>query len=234
MQAIIRCGNGEFYCSPLFGFYFNRNSGSNPFDAYVVCFNKRRDRLVKQLLYDPNKKPYLNLMVLITDNDKTDWTTNDSGYEGVDFLPLNTVSEIINKDIIPEEIVNKCKQLDLHEDFSDFKPVKTKHDIEKLMLITGNFHDAIISTLVRQPDNSLYVLFDGVWGCTVELVFSDDVAYNTDNNSLEFQGPYWFEAFAAVKDEYIYFADVDMENHELSDDDCWFRAKSMKYRIIPE
>ena len=102
------------------------------------------------------------------------------------------------------------------------------------MLITGELHDARIVKLEKQPDGSLYVLFDGVWGCSVELVFSGDVAYCAESRNPEKWDPYWFESSIVVQDGLVYFFDSSKNLTALNDNDCWFKAKTMAYRIISE
>ena len=233
MQAIIRCGKGKYYCSPIFGVY--READEKPFRSYAVCFDENKERLIKQPIFNPKKKPFLNLMVIYTDESRSDWVDYGNGYEGVGFLTFEKVSELIADGNLPDDIRKACDALDLHEDFSDFKEIKSSDDIEKLMLITGYFHDGIIDKSEEYPDGSVYVMFDGVWGCKVELMFSGDVSCCTESEKLEEYDSYWYESSIIIKDGYIYFVDwITDEVPELNDDFRWFKAKSMKYRIIPE
>lgn len=234
MQGIIRCGNGKYYCSPIFGMYINKNALNTPFHAFVICFDESKTKLVKQPLYNPIAKPYLELMVLFTDDDQTGWINWDNQYQGVDFLPLKLALKIVNDGLVPCEIQKRCIEYDLFEDYSVFKAIKTEDDIKTFMLITGELHDARIVKLEKQPDGSLYVLFDGVWGCSVELVFSGDVAYCAESRNPEKWDPYWFESSIVFQDGLVYFFDSSKKLTALNDNDCWFKAKTMAYRIIPE
>ncbi len=233
MQAIIRCGKGKYYCSPIFGMY--RESDEKPFKAYVVCFDANKERLIKQPIFNPKRKPFLNLMVIYTDENRSGWIDYGNGYEGVGFLSPEKASKFINDGNLPADIRKACDSLDLHEDFSDFKEIKTSEDIEKLLLVTGYFHDGIIDKSEKCQDGSLYVKFDGIWGCKVELIFTGDVSYCLESEKLDEYDSYWYEASVIIKDGYIYLVDWITDNvPELSDDFRWFKAKSMKYRIIPE
>lgn len=235
MQAIIRYGDGRFYCSPIFGMYYDKNSKQKPFDAYVICFDEGKEKLVRHPLYNPKKKPYLNLMVLATDDDRSEWVSSeDDRYKGVIFLPWAMALKAVKDGFLPGELKKRCQEQDHHEDYSGFHQIKTDAHIRRLMTITGEFHDARIAKSEEQPDGSLYVLFDGVWGCSVELVFSGDVSYCTDSRDPKKWDPYWLGSSAVIKDGYIYFTDDAVDISQLNDNYCWFKARTMKYRIIPE
>ena len=165
---------------------------------------------------------------------QTGWINWDNQYQGVDFLPLKLALKIVNDGLVPCEIQKRCIEYDLFEDYSVFKAIKTEDDIKTFMSITGELHDARIVKLEKQPDGSLYVLFDGVWGCSVELVFSGDVAYCAESRNPEKWDPYWFESSIVFQDGLVYFFDSSKNLTALNDNDCWFKAKTMAYRIIPE
>ena len=235
MQAIIRRGNGRFYCSPIFGKYYDKESKQAPFDAYVICFDEKKEKLIKYPLYDTEKKPYLDLLVLITDDDESNWINYNDKYIGVDFISYDRSLTIVEEKTLSDETKKLCHELDHDEDYSGFKSIHTYNDIKKFMLITGQFHDAWIAKLEERADGSLYVLFDGVWGCNVEIVFFNDVSYSTDSRDPNIYDPYWLGSSIIIKDGYIYFVDdVIADVSEITDYFCWFKAKEMKYRIIPE
>ena len=102
------------------------------------------------------------------------------------------------------------------------------------MCITGAFHDARIAELEKRPNGSLYVLFDGVWGCSVELMFSGDVSYCVESRNPEKWDPYWLESSILLQNGYVYFADTVIDLTEPNDDCCWFKAKTMEFNIIPD
>ena len=77
----------------------------------------------------------------------------------------------------------------------------------QLMLITGDFHDARIVEIEERADGSLRVLFDGVWGCDVELYFEGDVTYCTDSRNPMDYDPYWGDSQIAFRDGFIIFYD---------------------------
>ena len=102
------------------------------------------------------------------------------------------------------------------------------------MFVSGGMHDAFIET-VNQDENSLYVLFDGCWGLKIEMWFSGDVSYSTSSRNPEEFDPYWFGATFKKENEYLYLIDEeDMDINEISDEYCWFKAKSVRYHLIPQ
>ena len=47
--------------------------------------------------------------------------------------------------------------------------------------------------------------------------------------------PYWYGSTVILQDEFVYFVDEeDMIVDQISDGYCWFKARYMKYRIIPD
>jgi len=234
MQAIIRCGSGRYYCTPIFGRYINKHSPESPFDWYVICFDEAKEKLIQYPFYRYDRKPYLDLMVLTSDSDLTGWVQNAQGYEGVSFLSQSEALVLIQSGDLPVGLRTQCMACDLHEDFSCFRPVTNTADIRKLMSITGSFHDSIITKMESHPNGSLHVLFEGAWGCSVELLFSGDVSYCADSKSPEAGDPYWYESSIALKEGYVYLIDAEIDVADLTNDYAWFKARSMQYRIIPE
>ncbi len=236
MQAIIRLGNGQYYHTPIFGYYNDHKKAEDSTHSYVIVFDSDRTHLVKKPIFDPRKKPYLDLMVIITDDSKIGWNCDENGYGGVAFLPKNLALSLVQSGELPNYIKKKCLELVSKEKIEAFKPIDSECAIKKFMLITGSCHDARIERLEKGPDGSLYVLLDGIWGCKAELVFEGDVNYCTDSRNPEYEDPYWYGVSIKITDEYIYFVDCeDFEIEQLNDDDyCWFKAESLKYRIIPK
>lgn len=234
MQAIIRLGNGKYYCTPVFGEYITKDRTAN-YDSFVVCFDEKKEKLVKVSLLDPQRKPYLIPLVLTTDNSTDGWSTDASGYCGVSFLPFAEVLQYLNGAVLPTEILQKCAALDLHEDFTGFVSLKKQSDCDKLMYLTGAFHDAKIEKYEQRPDGSLYVLFHGVWGCTVELLFAGEVSYCADGRDLEKYDPYWLDSSLVYRDGFFYlYDDMNACIEDLDDSFYWFKSKSLQYRIIPD
>lgn len=233
MHAVIRLGNGEWYSSAIFACYSD-NADPSSRRHYFIVFDKSKTKLVKQPFFNPAKLPHLDQMVLFYDEDETGWLFDENGYGNVDFLPKSRALQIVADGVIPQDILAKCLAADAQHTFLPSREIRSTEDIEQLMLITGNFHDARIAELEMREDGSLYLLFDGMWGCKTELVLEGDIAYCTDCRDPEIHDPYWSGADMMIIKDYIYFADFPIPDiAELDETYCWFRAKSIKYRIIP-
>lgn len=83
-------------------------------------------------------------------------------------------------------------------------------------------------------DGSLHLIFDGIWGCNIEMWFWGDLEYDTESRNPEFEDPYWFDSTLIMQDGFIYLVDgEDMTVDEITSEYCYFKAIHMKYKIIP-
>jgi hypothetical protein len=174
------------------------------------------------------------LTVLLIDENTDDWVLNEHGYGCVDFLADKNLLEIVESNSIDNAIVEQCVLYDIPSAFKEINEVNNENDAKQLMFITGEFHDARIVETENRADGSLRVLFDGVWGCDVEMYFEGDVSYCTDSrNPMEYD-PYWGDSQIAFKDGFIVFYDDDYTDvDDINDNWCWFKARKMSYKIIP-
>ncbi len=105
---------------------------------------------------------------------------------------------------------------------------------EDLECVSGRFHDARIAK-EELHDEILYLKFDGTWGRQIEVWFWGDIEYDTSSRDPEYYDPYWFGSTVILQDGFVYLADED----DLTIDDikkgeyCYFKARHMKYRVIP-
>ena len=67
--------------------------------------------------------------------------------------------------------------------FESIRTINTVDDIRDLGWVSGGFHDAFIAEK-KESENSLYLLFDGTWGCKIEVWFEGDepVTETVDND----------------------------------------------------
>ena len=233
MRAVIRLGNGKYYCSPLFGICSKKALFSS-FVPYVICLDERKERLIRQPLYDPDIHSSLSSMVLFIDEDSTDWIRQSKDYTGVDFLPQADALKYAAKGVTPENVLKRCLSYDFEEDLSVFKPVLTEDDASQFLCLTGELHDAYIKKMETRPDGSVYVLFDGAWGCRAEAIFSGDVSYNLDGRDGVNYDRFWYGSSIFLHDGYVYLADDISRVEEVPASECYFKAKSMLYRVTPE
>lgn len=232
MYAIIREGDGRFYTSMVFGYY----KSSDEFDyenRFWIILNKEKTALIKQPTLQPDTK-YLIPMVLVTDADESNWNKKTKAEESVDFLPTHELPFMIDTGTVPEALTQRCIDLDQAYRFEEIREVRAAENIRDLEWASGGFHDAYISELHRDGD-ILRLLFDGTWGCKVEVWFEGDVSYDTASRDPEAEDPYWFNSKVILHDGFVYlFDDENAELEHLNEGYCWFKARHMRYRIIPD
>jgi hypothetical protein len=79
--------------------------------------------------------------------------------------------------------------MDREYQFEAIRRINSGNDIRDLEWVSGGFHDAYIAE-ITECGNSLYILFDGTWGCKIEVWFEGDVSYDTSSRDPEKWDPY--------------------------------------------
>lgn len=232
MYGIIREGNKQYYITRILGFY---NDSEDPdLGRYFIVLDRNKKKIQKVYLYNPEVKPHLDLRVLLLDNDTDDWILDEHEFGCVDFLSEVNLPEMVSHNIIDRDVIDKCVAYDKPSTFKEVNEILSEKDAEIFMDITGELHDARIVELEKIDDNSLRVLFDGIWGCDVELYFEGDVSYCTDSRDPMEYDPYWGDSQVAIQDGFItFYDDAYTDVSEINDNWCWFRARKMSYKIIP-
>lgn len=238
MHAIVRCGQGRYYISTVFGYYCEITATDDYerylesiHNQYYLVLNKEKNRMIKQYIFDKNSK-YLDPSVLIIESDNSDWIVDDKGKGCVDFL--NGVGQDSIEYNLQADILDRCIQLDAEYHYNKYPYISCQKDIDDLMNVSGGFHDACIEKLAQQTDGSLYVLFDGVWGCKIEMWFSGEVAYSVGSRNPDEYDPYWSSSTMLIENGFIYFVDdEDIDVFGITDGYCWFKSKKLKYHVIP-
>ncbi len=242
MYAIVRQGNGKFYTSTVFGYFYDVTSSDayqrnleRWYSAYYVVWNEAKTHLVKVFALQPDIQ-YLIPQILITDTSKNNWTKDAGTNMGcVNFLSRAIADELCVSHAMPPEIFEQCMRLENGFSYDPCPEIRTEKDIENLIQVSGGFHDAWIQSCTRQDDGMLYIHFDGTWGCEIDVWFWDDVSYCTKCRDPDEWDPYWYASSVFFRDGYIYLVDeADMSTEPIDDNYCWFRAKHMKYRVIPD
>lgn len=238
MHAIVRYGQGQYYISTVFGYYC-KVTATDDYQRYLeeiynCCYlvlDIEKNKLVKQYIFDRNNE-YLEPSVLIIESDNSDWIVDDEGHGCVDFLSGIQQEDIENN--LQEDILNRCIQMDSEYQYNEYPEIFCHKDIDNLMDVSGGFHDAYIEKIKLQDDGSLYVLFAGTWGCKIEMWFSDEVCYSIDSRDPNEYDPCWFGSTMVIEDGFLYFVDEeDMKVADITDGYCWFKAKKLKYHVIP-
>lgn len=240
MFALIRQGEGKYYVSAVFGYYKDVKSKDDYqrylesiHSPYYVIFNEEKTKLVKWFAMQPDTK-YLIPQLLIVDSDRSDWILDEEYTGGVDFLPREKADSIIEAETVPPDILEKCLTIDCTYKYDEYPEIKNEKDIENLDCVSGNFHDACIAEQ-NLDDGTLHLLFDGTWGCKIEVWFWGDLEYNMDSRASEEWDTYWFGSTILLQDGFVYFIDEeDMTVDKIGDGYCWFKARHMKYHIIPD
>lgn len=241
MHAIINQGDGKYYISYVFGFYRNVTATDdyqryletfrNP---YYVVWDEKRENLIKWLMMKPNVEPYLVQQALIVDNDQHNWIKNKEEEGCVDFLDKEIIDSILKNGFQDKALFEKCQNIDKEYKYEEFREIRSENDIEDFDWATGNFHDAYIEKEIMQDDGTLYLLFEGIWGCSVEVWFWGDVEYDTSSRGPYEGNQYWYSSTVILKDGFVYFVDEeDMTVDKINERYCYFKARNMKYRIIP-
>lgn len=233
MYGIIRQGDGKYYLSMVFGYTCTcpEDTKNRIYDQYYLVLNEEKTGLKKQYIFD-RKDKYLDLSILIVDMSEDDWCTDALGNGCVSFL-WGIDQENIETHI-PKSLLLKCIDMDKEYVFEEYPEIKGPKDIENLMCAAGRFHDAHIDHCSETKDGGLYVLFLGTWGCKVELWFEGDVSYNIPAISPTNIYPYWFTSSMWREDSFICFSDEEnITSADFNDENYWFKAKRMRYHIIP-
>lgn len=241
MHALICQGEGKFYVSYVFGYYKDIKAKDDYqryiesiYNPYYVVWDESKSKLIKWLVMVPNTK-YIFPQIIIVDANQDNWVMNDE-YEGcVDFLSKEIIDSIIEKDNQSGDVIEKCKIADDGYIYNEYQEVKTYDDVVNLNWASGGFHDAHICKEEIQDDGTLYLRFDGTWGCEIEMWLWEDLEYNTASRTHEDNDSYWFCSTLILQDGFVYFADYeDLTVDEIMNGDyCYFKARNMRYRIIP-
>ena len=240
MYAIIRQGDGAFYVSAVYGYYTDVTATDDYqrylesiHKPYYIVWDSEKKRLIRWLAMEPNTH-YIIPKILIIDSDHSDWNTNDEGEGCIDFLNRELLDSFLDNNIQQKEILEKCRIIDGNYTYQDIKEIKNKKDIEDLYQVASGFHDARIAKEEMLKDGSLHLIFDGIWGCNIEMWFWGDLEYDTESRNPEFEDPYWFDSTLIMQDGFIYLVDgEDMTVDEITSEYCYFKAIHMKYKIIP-
>jgi len=240
MHAIVCQGNGKYYVSAVFG-YFKNITATDEYEKYLqsihnpywIVWDEEKKRLIRWLEMVPNTR-YIIPQILIVDSECDNWNMNDDGEGCVDFLSRALLDSFLDNEQQPEDILKKCRQMDDGYTYEEIQEIKDQKDIDDLNRASGGFHDARIAEKELQQDGTLYLKFDGTWGCEIEVWLWGGLEYDTSSRDSESCDPYWYGSTILKKDGFIYFIDEeDMTVEKIDKRYCFFKAEHMKYRIIP-
>ena len=240
MHAIIRQGDGKYYISAVYG-YYEDYTATDDYDRYLeeihkpywIVWDPEKKRLIRWLTMVPDET-YIIPQILIVDSDTTNWVIDEKSGGCVNFLDRALLDSFLDAEEQPEEILKKCRAMDAGYVYDDTPEIKTEKDIKNLEWVSGGFHDAHIAKEELQEDGTLYLRFDGIWGCQIEVWFWGDLEYDTSSRDSEFDDPYWFGATVILQDGFVYLVDEEnMTVEQITSGYCYIKARHMKYHIIP-
>ena len=198
MHAIIRQDDGKYYVSAVFGYYRDVTATEDCkryiesiHKPYWIVWDSEKKRLIRWLSMVPDTK-YIIPQILIVDSERNNWNLDEDGVGCVDFLSRELLDSFLDDEIQPEEILSRCRAMDAGYVYNEITEVKNQQDIEDLDWVFGGFHDARIAKEKLQDDGTLYLRFDGTWGCEIEVWFSGDLEYDTSSRDPEECDPYWY------------------------------------------
>lgn len=237
MYAIVRNKDGSYYTSVVFG-YFCKITATDDYKRYLesvynkfyVVLNETKDALIKKYIF-PSDNKYLDPQILIVEADQQDWVFDDDNHGCVDFL--HGVDFYAKEMVIDPVLLGQCITMDAMQRYNEYVEIKTEKDIENLAWVSGGFHDAYIEKC-ELMDDSVYVLFDGVWGCKIEMWFEGEAAYSAKICDPQKDDPTWYGSSVLRHDGFFYLVDEeDMIAEDIDDTYCWFKSRHVKYHVIP-
>ena len=240
MHALICQGEGKYYVSAVFGYYTDINAATE-YERYLqslkrcfIVWDVEKKRLIRWSELRPGTK-FLIPQLLVVDADKTNWHDDGDNAGFVDFLDRKQLDSFLDAETQPEDVLEQCRALDVGYVYEEWREIRSETDITDLMSASGGFHDAFIEEEELQNDGTLRLLFDGVWGCKVEVWFWGDLEYDTSARAPDEYDIYWFGSTVILQDGFVYFVDSEgMTVKEIGPGYCFFKARHMKYRIIPD
>ena len=238
--AIIRKGNGQYYTSLVFGYYSVSSSIDDDYQKYLdsiynqfyIVLDESKTKLIKQAVFD-RKNKHLEPLILIVDHATDDWNIDQNNNGCVNYLDWSSLLTAVEGNSISSEMLSRCVIEDSKIEYQEYQTVKTQKDLENLDRASRGFHDAYIKDF-KEENDSLYILFDGTWGCKIELWFEGNVSYSTESRDPEEYDPYWFDSTLIMSNGYFILVDEgNMTEEKIDKGYCWFKGNKLKYHIIP-
>ena len=233
----MRNKDGSHYTSVVFG-YFCKITSTDDYKRYLegihnrfyVVLNEAKDALIKKYIF-PSDNKYLDPQVLIVEADQDNWLFEDDTHGCVDFL--HGVDFYSEEMAIDPVLLGQCITMDAMCRYNEYVEIKTEKDIENLMWVSGGFHDAYIETYEQVAD-SVHVLFDGVWGCKIEIWFEGEAEYSVESRDPEEDDPTWYGSSFLMHDGFFYFVDEEgVKTESIDNTYCWFKSRRVRYHVIP-
>ena len=241
MHAIIRLGDGKYYVSAVFG-YFKNITATDGYEKYLqkirnpywIVWDADKKSLIKWFAMVPDTQ-YIIPQAIIIDANQSNWRKDENGDGCVDFLDKELLDALLVAEDQPKDILEKCRAMDAEYEYEEVREVKTEADVINLSWASGDFHDAYIAQKELLEDGTLYLRFAGVWGCEIEVWFWGELKYDTSCIDSGMYDGHWFDSTVILQDGFVYLVDdEDVTVEKIGPEHCFFKARHMKYRIIPD
>lgn len=234
VQAIVRCLDGSFYYSMVFGCICTKKhqlANDVWYDYAYLILDKTKTKLILQHEFLPNNKFY-EPMLLFLDADQSDWQVNEIGEGGIHPLISPEILENLRDNRVPHSLVLKCVDLDSKLKQTNYRHISNEQECKNFLTISRHLHDAYIEKIVLR-ENKLLVTFDGVWGCKIILSFADNPSFHyTQNIDYDF---YWKDCSLLIRDNRYYLVDEDLaDGSQITEYHQWFTADQISYWVLPK
>ena len=238
MYAIVMNPDGTYYTSPIFAYYCKITATDDYekyrqsiYNRFYVVLNPNGTSLVKQYVFNPAKE-FLKPSIHIVDTRTDAWIKDEDGHGCVAWLAdVDFDADVLE---IEPHLLEKCYQIGKEEQYQEYVDIETEGDIQNYLHVSGYMHDARVESF-KQEGDTLHVLFDGCWGLKIELWFSGDVSYSLGDRTDPLADPYWYGANVQKENGYYWLIDDDeAQISDITDEYCYFKAKHIRYRVIPK
>lgn len=233
MQAIVKCADGGYYFSMVFGCICikeHRLGNDQWYDYAYIVLDKTKTKLILQHEFLPKNKA-LEPMLLFIDADQGDWEINNLGEGGIRNLITSDILERIKINRVPHSLVQKCIQLDHVLKEHAERNIQTPQDIENFIAVSRHLHDAYIEKMVLRKDK-LFITFAGIRGCKIILCFADNPTFQFHQETNDHY--YWQECTILFHEQHYYLVDEDLADFtEITENHQCFSGKKLTFWIIP-
>lgn len=242
MYAIVRQKDGSHYTSVVFGYFwyvttqddYERYLASNQRYFYIVL-NREKTGLIAQLEFEPENE-YPDPLIIVTDHSQDDWITDDNGYGCgcVNFFDPKSLLRDVREGKVSSADTKKCIVKDREYVYSEYVCVDSQLGLDDLYRAAGEFSDSYLKEVKKLSEGEVYVLFEGFWGCSVEMWFKGEADYKINPKIIGMRTAYWDESTLDFFDGIYYLSDYPSASpNEHYENETWFKGKELKYRIIP-
>lgn len=216
----------------VFGYFWQNAEEMNLWDQVYIVLDEGKSKLIAQAVFDKDCT-ILDPYVLIIDSDDSNWVVEEDGFGVIDFLAGHNILEQIRNETVSHSILNRCIKEDAKATKSMELLIKDEKSIRDFRTISYGLHDAYIKT-VHFEDGRLVVTFDGIWGCQIKVIFSENLSFNLP---LHLDYPeYWLQSSILQDEERNFYLINDRleDFQQVTDEHTWMRANKISYQVIPK